>query len=302
MNDTPAEPTVFLVLVRTERERDCAYLLVESIRSFGGRLSRAPIRVFESRPDRAPCADLEADGVQVIPLTVRESVRHYEYGDKVYSCMRAEEAVRGSVASLVFLTPECLIVNPPALFDLGRSYDAAVRPVHIRNVGLHIKDALDGFWRGVYGAVGVDDVQTSVVSFVDAQHLRAYFNSAAFAVRPSLGVFRRWFECFESLVCNEDFQAGHCRDERHRIFLHQAVLSTLISTSLNARRVRVLPDTYGYPYNLHQDLPPERRTGALNDAVCAIYHHRSIDPRLVDDIEIREPLAAWLISHIDPNR
>lgn len=74
------------------------------------------------------------------------------------------------------------------------------------------------------------------------------------------------------------------------------ILSTLIVTMLDPERVRMLPPDYGYPYNLHHSLPPERRASALNDLACVIYEERSVDPDLMDDIEVREPMRSWLSS------
>ena len=261
-------------------------------------MSQYPVRVLSSRPDIAPCDSLEGPGVEIVPLTVPASVREYEYGDKVYGCMVAEESTAPHVRSLVYLTADSIVIAPPLLFNLGPDLDAAVRPVHIKNVGLGVGEKPDAFWSKVYEAAGVSDVDVTVESFVDRQHIRAYYNSAAFAVNPSAGVFRRWFEGFEKLVVNRDFQAGPCSDGRHRIFLHQAVLSTIIATSPGSARTRLLPETYGYPYNLHADVAPHRRAAALDDVVCAIYHERSIDPRVIDDIEIGPALREWITSRI----
>jgi hypothetical protein len=299
--EAPQEaPAVFLVRVRSERERACARILIDSIRRFGGAMSAYPVRVFASRPDSVPCDALEESGVEVVNLSVPPSVAHYEYGDKVYACMVAEESAPPSVHSLVYLTADSLVLKPPDLFGLSGPWDAAVRPVHIKNVGLGAGEVPDAFWSGVYGAVGGGEVTHTVLSYVDQEHIRAYFNSAAFAVRPGAGLFRRWFECFQALVKHTGFQAGPCADERHRIFLHQAVLSTIIATSVEARRVRVLPWTYGYPYNLHGDVAPERQAARLDDLVCAIYHERSIDPRDIDDIGISASLRSWLASRAGP--
>jgi len=198
------------------------------------------------------------------------------------------------VRSLIYLSPEVLVIKPPLLFDLAPCFDAAVRPVHIKNVGLGADKPLDDFWKKVYATVGVADIQATVESFVDAQHIRAYFNAGAFSISPSAGVFRRWLNCFEALVCNEAFQAGACQDERHRVFLHQAVLSALLVTMLDSGRIRALPPSYGYPYNLHQAVPPERRTAALNDLTCVIYEQRTMNPDRMDDIHVHAPLRSWL--------
>ncbi|MCP4247109.1 MAG: hypothetical protein GY778_08670, partial [bacterium] len=202
---------------------------------------------------------LESLGVRVLPLHIPDTVRGYILASKVCACAQAEALASPETQSLVWLSPECLVVRPPVLFGLGAALDAAVRPVHIRNVGLLATEPPDAFWRGVYDAVGVSDVQTTVVSFCDAQHIRAYFNSAAFAVKPSAGLLNRWFDRFEALVRDQAFQSKACRDELHQVFLHQAILSTLVATQLDPERVRTLPPDYGYPYNLHGSVPPDRR-------------------------------------------
>jgi hypothetical protein len=294
MNHNAINKTVFVILVSAIEQRSRARLLINSIRSFGGALRHCPIWLFEADSQQAPCDGLEEAGVRVLPLAVPDTVKHYGFAGKVYACAQAEALAGPEVRSLVWLSPDCLVIQPPLLFDLTASFDAAVRPVHIRNVGLGATQPVDDFWGKVYQSVGVGDVQTSVESFVDAQRIRAYFNSHAFAVNPSQGLCRRWFACFESLVCDRSFQAGACRDERHRIFLHQAVLSALLATALDPQRLCLLPPDYGYPYNLHQDVPPERRARALDDLVCIAYEGRSLDPAVVDDVEINEPLRSWL--------
>ncbi|MCP4537480.1 MAG: hypothetical protein GY832_10070 [Chloroflexi bacterium] len=299
MNDTIIDPTVCLILVSTIRQRLRARLLIDSIRAFGGALSHCPIWLFEADTQRVPCDGLKDLDVRVIPLTVPDTVRHYWFADKVYACAQAEELANSKVRSLVWLSSDCLIIKPPLLFDLAPTFDAAVRPVHVRNVGLGATEALDGFWKKVYQTVGVQDVQTTVESFVDVQHIRAYFNSHILAVNPSKGVFRRWFEGFESLVCDQTFQSGSCRDERHQIFLHQAVLSALIVTMLDPERIRTLPPDYSYPYNLHQRVPTDCQALALNDLVCIAYEDRSLDPNVVDDVGIDEPLRSWLSARVN---
>jgi hypothetical protein len=296
MSVITSDQTVFLTYVYSPRQRWCVRVLVESIRRFGGVLSRCPVWLYEANPEQVPCGDLRELGVRVLPLEIPESVQGYILGGKVCACAQAEVQASGKIRSLVWLSPECLIARPPVLFDLRQSLDAAVRPVHIKNVGLLATEPPDDFWRGVYEAVGVSDVELTVESFVDVQHIRAYYNSAAFAVRPSTGLLRRWLECFEVLVGDHAYQSTACRDELHQIFLHQAVLSTLIATALDPDRVRVLPPDYGYPYNLHGSVLPDRRARALNELVCAVYEERSIDPDKIDDIAVDEPLRSWLLD------
>jgi len=82
-----------------------------------------------------------------------------------------------------------------------------------------------------------------------------------------------------------------------QIFLFQAILSALLATALDPKRIRILPPTYNYPYNLHASVPPDRRTQSLNDLMCFTYEERSINPSEMTDIGIREPLKSWLATH-----
>ena len=285
---------VFLTMVRTEEEKAGARLLIESLRAFGGELAGCPIWLFEARSDAAPCDDLQ--GVRVLPLAMPASTPRYYYADKVYAAARAEALAPADVDSLIWIDPTCVIVQSPLGFALEPEADAAARPVHIKNVGLLATAPLDAFWQPIYTAVGVDDVSTTVETFIGKQRIRSYFNSHAFAVRPSTGLLSRWWAEFEALIRDETYQARACEDTLHRIFLHQAVLSALLATQIDPARLRLLPPTYNYPYNLHASLSPERRAEALNDLVCFTYEGRPINPAQVDDVAIHEPLRSWLAN------
>jgi hypothetical protein len=161
-------------------------LMIDSLRTFGGELANAPFWVFAS--DLEPVRILETGATRLLPLTVADPVAGYILGKKVAACAHAEQLAPAGTRSIVWVDAAYLFCQPPSLFALGTDADAAFRPVHIRNVGLPPSEPLDVFWRGIYAALGVDDIPTTVTSFVDGQLLRTYFNSHAFAVNPALGL------------------------------------------------------------------------------------------------------------------
>ncbi len=289
---------IFITKVRTSAGKAAARLLIESLQAFGGELSGCPVWVFASAPQNESCGDLAGGQVQVFPLPVPDAIRQYPFGDKVLACARAEALAPAGVRSLIWLDLECLVVQPPLLFDLGDECDAALRPVHLRNVGLPPFEPLDAFWKGICVELGIDDVHSTVYSFIDHQPLRAYFNSHGLSVRPECGLFRRWYGHFERLVSDRQFQAAACQDEKHQIFLFQALFSALVASSLDAQRIRLLPPTYNYPYNLHGRVPEEQRAAALNDLVCFTFEGRDLHPGAATDVEVREPLRAWLEARL----
>jgi hypothetical protein len=267
-----------------------ARIVIESLRAFGGPLRACPVWAFVLDPQRAPHVLPGMAGVRRVRLAVDVNCPPYPFADKVYACARAEEMAGTEIGSLVWLSLDCLVVNPPLLFDLGPSFDAAFRPPHHRNVGSLANEPLDGFWLGVYRALGIDDMHQTVESFVDSQTLRPYFNTHCFAFNPANGLCRAWWESFKRIASDEAFQASPCRDELHQVFLHQAILSTLVVKMLDWERVRLLPTGYNYPLNLLAQMPPDRRAPALNGLVNAVYE----DAFPWGDIEVQEPLRSWL--------
>ncbi len=285
---------VWTTVVQTPHDVIGARLLMDSLHTFGGPLRGCAIWLFTTDPAECPCADLVGDDVSVFSLQVPTEISSALFAEKVFACAQAEKMADSSVQSIVWMDPNCLVLRPPALFELGDDFDAAVRPVHIKNVGRLVDEPLDDFWKGIYRAVGATDIQAVVESFVGKQVIRAYFNSHSFSFRPGLGLMQRWLNLFERLVNDDTFQAAACADSLHRVFLFQALLSAILVTAIEPQRLRLLPPDYNYPYNLHASVPQDRRARALNDLVCLTYEGRTLDPALVTDMDIHPPFDVWL--------
>jgi hypothetical protein len=282
----------FLTVINSVNDIHQARFLVESLRAFGGNLRDCPVWIFQPEANNLP----EFSGLgEITPfcLEIEAPFRHYELAEKVFACAQAEEMAVGEARSLVWLNLDCLVVNPPVLFDLGTSFDVALRPVHIRNVGSAAGEPMDEYWERIYQMVEVKDVCYSVESFVDSEIIRPYYNTHCFSVNPSRRILQAWRECFKMLVSETEFQAGPCQDELHRIFLHQAVLSALITKNVVQERIRMLPPEYSYPLHLLDRLPVERCFPSLNQTVCAVYE----ESEPIGRIEVQEPLKSWLKAH-----
>jgi hypothetical protein len=218
----------------------------------------------------------------------------YYFGGKVAACAQAEAILAGEAGSLVWMSNDCLFLQPPELLQLDKSCDAALRPVHIRNIGLLSGQEPDPFWRKIYERVGLNKEPLPVEAFIGKESLQAYFNSHIFAVNPYLGLMGRWYALFEGLLLDEAFQGSACEDTLNKVFLHQAILSALLAQELGEDRIRILPPVYSYPYNLQEQVPPERRARRMDDLVCLAHEYRSLDPEQIIDIEISETLRSWL--------
>jgi len=237
------------------------------------------------------------DGAEIVPLEVDDALGRYPFGAKVLACARAEEAAACRYGSLVWLSPQCLIVDAPDLLEPHRGIGAALRPVHIRNVGSRTDRPPDDYWRAIYRTVGLDDAPFSVESLVDPEAIRPYYNTHLFSVDPSAGLLRVWLSHFRSMVADDAFQDGPCADGLHKVFLHQAILSALVTKSLGPERISELPLEYSYPLHLHSRVPPAVRPRALNQLVCPVYEGAYEHPVTLGGMAVEDPLDAWLEEH-----
>jgi len=289
------ESTVFCTMVRSERGAGFASLLLKSLRRFGGEYHDAPFWIFETDPAQSNCA-LAADAhTQLFPLRVPPEMQKVFFGDKVASCANAEEMARAQkVRSLVFVDPVFLFVAPPKLLDLGEEFDAAFRPVHMQNVGIAPELPLNGYWQGILDVAGLSDISSTVHTFVEGKTIRSYFNTHVFSMNPEKGLCEQWLEKLSSLSMDKDFQTQFVSEQREKIFQFQALLAALVVGKILPERLRILPPSYSYPYNLHSSVPEVKKPRTLEELVCFTYEQRSIHPDEVQDVRFGETLEKWL--------
>lgn len=294
----PEKETCFYMLARSLQGAQLARLLIDSLRAFGGRLSDYPVWVFSPTPEKISAELSGLAGVDLLPLDVDETYQGFYFVEKVLAGARAEQLASTGVRSLVWLSLDCFIIQPPELFDLTPPYAAAFRPVHIRNVGSLSSQPLDEFWSAIYQYLGLEEAPFTVESFVDMQLLRPYFNTHLFAIDPSQGILGAWKRTFQAMVSDAAFMLGPCRDELHQIFLHQAILSTLVAKQLDTSLIRILPPEYSYPLNFQEQIPASRRTQSLENLVCFVREDVPLHPDRIAGIPVREPLRSWLVARM----
>jgi hypothetical protein len=290
--------SVFVMTAVSNQELKQTQLLVKSLRAFGGVMQSCPVWIFVPGDDATARRYFDDLHIQILPLEIPESVKDYWFARKVCACTQAECKASPVIKSLIWVSYDCLIIQPPELLQLDIEMDAAFRPVHETNIGLPVSISPDDYWKGIYQVVNLEEHHIIVETFVDRKQIHAYFNSHIFSWNPAIGLGQQWFDVFAALVSNRDFQLKCCGDIKHQVFLHQAVLSALIEKNITAERLRILPPVYSYPYNLHASVSWDRRAQVLNDLVCIAYEDRSLHPLKVHDIDIREPLKSWLANYV----
>jgi len=293
----PFERFAVVTYVLNPDQEKKAEALIKSLRRFGGDYGGVPVYVVLGNPKDVPCERLRQDGVQLVPTDAAELGRRYPLAIKAYAAAQIERLAADRFDTLAWFDPETLIVGPLQALDLRDRFDAAVKPVFkVNNVGLAANAPPDAFWKPIYRATGLDPAKIPIVkSILEGQPIKAYFNCEIFSVRPRVGIFREWAARLEPFLKDQEYQRTACLDSLHRLFLHQAVLSAVIVSKTRASRRGELPNSCGYPINLHRDLPQAQKVAALNGLSGIIVETVWDDnPGWLKLMEIREPLKSWL--------
>jgi hypothetical protein len=291
------ERIVFVSSVTPGRSEASALLLAESVRRFAGNLSRAPIWLYVS-PSGKLRGDVEERllslGVDLKSFTVEGEAARFFFLPEVMVAGEAEARADGSAETIAWLGSNTIVLREPADLVLPPGKTVGYRPVHITNVGSPIDHPLDPFWSLIYRYCRVTpDRVFPMRTHVDGATLRPYFNAGCLAVRPESHLLRRWRDRLMVLCRNPDF-VPFLREERYRIFMHQAVLAGVILAGFHREELLELPPTYNYPSHLHEEDVSGDRPETLDGMVTIRHEGFFEDPRWEEGMHIGEEAKAWM--------
>lgn len=288
---------VFVMLVTTPAEEKQADILISSIREFGGASSGSPVYVFMSDTVLAPCRSIKSSNVTFIPLDIDSNLPLYPFLLKVLACAKAEELLQDKAETLVWMDTDALVLSEPSGFFLAKNKKIAIRPVNLRNkVGLPAGEPADMYWQKIYDCTKLRINRVPVVeTLVDTCKVKAYLNCAVFSVRADLGIFSEWKRIFLMLINDPDFQNKACTTLNHKIFLHQAVLSAIVSKRIRESDMQWFTLKAGYPLHHHNELDHDKRIRKLNQLESMVYERLWDAPNWIFcTIRVDEPLRSWL--------
>ncbi len=163
--------TLLVSLVESPEDWTDLKILEASLRSFGGEMNGTRMMIFVPEGKETSLISRDEENIEIRHLEISEQINNYWFAARVTAMAQAEKIAMDDYGTITWIDPVCLILNPPLLYRLDENTDAAFRPVHIQNVGLRVDDPLDDYWRGIYQACGIQDVEEIVDSFVDRQQL-----------------------------------------------------------------------------------------------------------------------------------
>jgi hypothetical protein len=296
-----ARPVVFASYAGDGEQLRNTLVLVESIRTFGGRFSDAPVWIYTTpsvlKTQENLVKSLVRLGAEARPSEAPADARTVPYSGKVFAAARAETAAKGAVSILVWMDEDTAVLMEPRELALVRGKTLGYRPVTHRNIGSLYSEKPDAFWRRVYEKLSVPESAVFPMKTVaDGATIRPYFNAGLLAVRPERGLMSAWAEAFSALY-RDPVLAGICaKDERARIFLHQAALSGAIVKRLGRSEMAPLPDGYNYPLFFEKRYDADKAFDDLDGVVTLRYESSFKNPAPDWSAKLKGPAAtvSWL--------
>jgi glyoxylase-like metal-dependent hydrolase (beta-lactamase superfamily II) len=298
MNDG-SRVTAVATFVSTPEQERAVRVLIRSIREKGGDYKALPIYVVTTDAAGLPCASLKQRDVEVLPLEMERPFLDYPLALKAFAAAQVERRVKDGAATLIWLDPGVIVLNSLGDLDLGKEFDAALRPVTLANtIGIAHGSAPNEYWRPIFGETGLDYAKLPVLkTIIDDLEILPYYNCEVFSFNPKLGLAQEWARLLARFLKDDTYQKSVCTTFLRRLFLHQAVLSAVITSSIKPERIKALPLTGGYPFSQHDRLSAAKKRSSLNEVSVVIFDRTwQLNPAWIEQVRIEEPLRGWLLA------
>ncbi len=274
-------------------------ILAASIRKFGGSLSDYPIWVFVPKSKENSNNEMKnlflLLNVDLIPFSTEDEPK-FPFITHVLAAANAELLTKEKTKLLAWLGSNTIIFNEPKQFLLDNDKNLGYRPVHHTNIGSFYDEPIDPFWELVYQKCVISKEQIfPMKTHVDHNKLRPYFNAGCLIIRPDRGLFQKWWNSYKELHNEQCFKDYYNKNYLYAIFIHQAILSGVILSTLKRNELYELPFDYNYPLNLYYNCPFVYRAKNVNKLITVRYEN------LMDlkKVPIQDPLKSWLANQID---
>ena len=282
MSGAPKDDVTFVLCIEDNAMRTQALLLCESIRSFGGPHSSAPIFAVAPRPGRGVDRDtrdqLRRLNVEYVEEPLNLTCPEYGSANRVFAARWAEP--RAGTDWIVVLDSDTVLLEPLAL---PLNADVAVRPIDAKGpTSAGPDDPFDNYWASL---AEIAHVPLTILPFVQttdrAHRVRASYNGGLVVVRRSLGILTAWADLFE---CSIDAGLKPLRGSQLNVFASTGLVGTAASEYWGSNqaalafaiwkttsRVLEYPNTYNVPLHLLMARPD--LAGFLESPLVHVHYH-----------------------------
>jgi hypothetical protein len=287
-------PIVFTTFVESKEEFLPLKVMVESLRTFGGRSKDAPVWIYTTdkliASESEALAELASFNVEVRTSQAPQDATWFFLARKVFAAAQAEADAEGKAAILARLDTDTIIIQEPDEYLLPESKSLGYRPVFHRNINPLYTEPLDAYWTRAYQIMGIQ--QSTVFPMVtpaDGDTIRPYFQAGCVVVRPERDILRKWAEMLTILSQDSVIKALSELDQRKRIFTFQVALTGAVLNNLDPSEMIQFSDRINYSIFFKEMFGAKRDFHDITNAVTIRYEHFFANPPANWDKQLKGP-------------
>ena len=226
-------------------------------------------------------------------------ILRFPLGGDVVAAAQAESKAHNQANLLAWLGTNTVVLQEPKDFILPHDKTLGYRPVHHLLIGSRYDEPLDPFWTLIYRCCKVPENRVfPMTTHVDGTRIRPYFNAGLLVTRPKRNLLQAWRDTFLRVYQTPSLQKYYQKDEQYSVFIHQAVLSGVILSTLRTDEIQELPPTYNYPVHLYEQDVTDHRPSSLEELVTFRHERFYTDPQWINKMPAKKRLKQWIDTRL----
>ncbi len=294
----------FVFIVESGDLENKAILLGESLRKFFPSMTEVPIYAVRPRKGKEISENTKSRFKSLEITYVYNPVnvvwRNLPFANQAYGSALIEDKLKDDAEILVYLDADIVCLKSPEKLYMHDDIKVLVTPIDVFQERGAVKYGADLPINFKF-AYELDRVEVknlwSVFTKIDKIEIYPCFNSGLIAVRPEIGIFRKWKEMFEISARKGYFGIVNPFSGAF-FFTDQVFLSSTIVSMLKKEEIGVLEDGYNFPLNLAQRIYDSKGKIDFKEITFLHHHHSFYDMKWTEFFNFDDANVSWLFSKL----
>ncbi len=294
----------FASIVYPQRNSEIdAILLAESVRKFAGSLSDNSL-IFYTPKDETTFSKgfiekISNLNAELFTFSLSNEYYNFPFMSNAFAATCAEEDSINEVENIAWLSPNTIVLREPEELILKDEIILGYRPVHHKLIGSKFEEPLDPFWKAIYEVCDVEkDHIFPMETHIEGVKIRPYFNAGILSFRPNRRLMKGWRDKLIKVYKKPSLQEFYNKDEKYKIFLHQAILTGVILSKINSKKIYELPVSYNYPFHLHNVDITSKRPNSMNEMITIRHEGFYNNSNWFEKFPAHNSLKVWIHEKI----
>ena len=293
----------FVFIVESGDLENKAILLGESLRKLFPSTTEVPIYAVRPRKGKEISENTKSRfkslEISYIYDPVNVVWHNLPFANEAYGSALIEDKLKDDAEILVYLDADIVCLRSPDKLHMHDDIKVLVTPIDVFSDGAAKFGAdLPINFKFAYELNRVEVKNLwSVFTKIDKVEIYPCFNSGFIAVRPEIGIFRRWKEMFE-ISARRGYFGTVDPFSGAFFFTDQVFLSSIIVSMLKRDEIELLDDSYNFPLNFAHRIYDSKGKIDFKEITFLHYHHSFYDMKWTEFFNFDGANVSWLFSKL----